>query len=166
SVPQDLHQAFDWYRKAAALGDGEARLKLQVFSAVGYSSGGKWVGSTDPGGSVLFDLAGDWEGYYESASTPWAFRIYQAGDRFVSERLSDTLQPIGRLGFKGGYGSRTRSGTAETPVFDDNERLQAMIANVRIEPKKWTPETVTILDPDHIKIGNRQPLQRIPEPGA
>src|SRR5262249_59986696 len=124
------------------------------------ASGDRWAGGPDPGGPVLFDLAGDWEGYYESASTPWAFRIYQAGDRFVSERLSDTLQPIGRLGFKGGYGSRTRTGTAETPVFDDNERLRAVIANVRIEPKKGTPETVTIPDPDPIKIGKRETLPR------
>jgi hypothetical protein len=38
------------------------------------------------------------------------------------------------------------------PVYDFNTRVLASMTGTKFEPKGWTHETLTILDPDHIKI--------------
>jgi TPR repeat protein len=166
-VPRDLRQAYELYQLAAALGDEDAKSHVYSFSAVGYSAGDTSVGGSDTGGTVLFDLSGVWDGYYESAGTPWAFRIYQAGDRIAAERLNvDTLAAVGQRGFKGSYDSPSRTGPIEVPIYDFNTRMLASMTGTKIEPKGWTRETLTIVDPDHIKIGNRPVFQRVVKPQA
>jgi hypothetical protein len=90
------------YRRAAASGNADAKSYLDSFAAVGYTAGGQWVGEADSGGPVLLDLSGTWVGCCETPGIPWAFRVYQAGERFAAERVNvDSFAVMGQPAFTG-----------------------------------------------------------------
>jgi hypothetical protein len=98
--------------------------------------------------SRRMDLNGDWEGYFNTPAFPQTIRVKQSGGTISAEALTSNLSPTGQPFFRGTYDPPAIAGQVE-------------LADIGAPPSSWTPATLTVGDPDHFRIGNRPPFQRI-----
>jgi hypothetical protein len=110
---------------------------------------------------VKFDWSGDWQGYFDGPMLPRAIRVTQMGDTLTAEDLFyEQLTPVGKPFFRGMYTSGARF-MVELAVYAG---LAGLVMKV---PQGWQPAELVIGDPDHFRIGNHPPFERIarPKPG-
>lgn len=163
-VPRDLDQAHDWYQRAAALGHAEAKQHLQAFTEIGYVAG--VTGKDVPNAPQLFDLNAYWDGYYEFPGDVFTIRLRQVGLNIVAERVFTTSgAAMGRHFFRGSIDPASQTGRIELAEYK-GDSIVLQMAQAPVKQSGWNPATLTILDPDHIKIGNHESFQRVSTPGT
>lgn len=100
--------------------------------------------------SRRINLNGDWEGYFTSPMFAKTIRITQSGANITAESLNADLSPTGRPFFRGSYDPPANAGRVELAEYSGSG-----------VPPNWAPNTLTVGDPDHFRIGNSPPFQRI-----
>jgi TPR repeat protein len=150
-VPRDLNESAAWHRKAAALGNDTARKLLARV------------------GRPIFDLNGDWEGYYLFQGLPEAIRIVQDGDSITATRLRPSDLSLMGPFFRGRRVGDLRKGEIEIAEYSVVGMLFSALKGISPlgslgVPGAWEPETLYIENPDRIHIGKTSEFQRISAP--
>ncbi len=104
--------------------------------------------------SLRVNLTGDWEGYYTSPMFATTIRIKQSGATITAEFLTSSLSPTGHPFFRGTYDPPAIAGQVELAQY-------AGLLAVTGTPSSWIPATITVGDPDHFRIADKPPFQRI-----
>jgi TPR repeat protein len=188
-VPKDPRQALEWFRKAADLGNDEAMTALGEAYAHGELSAPRdltvaaaWfkkAAALDNDkarqlaarlGRPIYDLNGDWEGYYLFQGLPEAIRIVQDSDSITATRLHTLdLSPMNMPFFRGRRVGDSQKADIEIAQYS---MLGVLFTALQGKsplgalggPSGWTSATLFIADPDHIHLGPASAFERISAP--
>lgn len=109
--------------------------------------------------SRKLDLSGDWSGYYNSPALPHTIRVRQQGQDLAAEDLLPDRTPTGRQFFRGTYDPPAVAGRVELAGYEG-----LGLPSPGAPPSRWTAATLTIGDPDHFRLGDHPPFQRMTAP--
>jgi TPR repeat protein len=167
--PMDLDAAAHWNNKGAASGDSASIFRAQIFAELGFGEGKRpaWPVLAGTNGQVLFDFSGTWQSYFDGYSfNPVFIRIDQIANVFYAYRVNEyDLKPTGRKVFRGSYDPASRVGNIELAdyISGAGSGLLGALAG-RSEEPEWKPMKITIIDPDHLKLGDHPIIERASTP--
>lgn len=110
------------------------------------------------GRPIKYDFNGAWEGYYASPAFPTVIQIHQEGLDITAESLRDDLTSTGRAFFRGSFAQNSSDATIEVASYS------VLVVMAGLPLASWNDDTLRIVDPDHLQIGNKPAFQRITLP--